>query len=150
MEKRILAGVLLGGLTAPAWAADLGVSPLYRPIARPVYSWTGCNVGANLGGGASPKTWSDPAGLFGPPGYTLGSHNAHGVAGGGQLGCDYQFGPVVFGLQGLYDLTGMKAYNQQPGGLPNPGVFWNNTFVQSIGTVTGRIGFTLQPTLLDY
>jgi hypothetical protein len=39
---------------------------------------------------------------------------ARGVAGGSQLGCDYQLGPFVFGLQGLLDLSEMKGSDVLP------------------------------------
>jgi outer membrane immunogenic protein len=51
----------------------------------------------------------------------------------------------VFGLQGLYDLTGMKGSNVQPDDF-----FYNYSFVQTLGTLTGRIGYTFTPTLLVY
>jgi outer membrane immunogenic protein len=151
MKKFVLTGALLGASVVSAFAADLSVAPMYQGVARPVYSWTGCNIGANLGGGIAENKFWDTTGLFlGQPGWSLGSHNAHnGVVGGGQLYCDYQAGPIVFGLEGLYDLTGLKGYNQQPDAVPAV-VLWNNTFVQSIGRVTGRLGVTLTPTVLLY
>ena len=39
---------------------------------------------------------------------------ARGVIGGGQLGCDYQIGSWVFGLQGLVDLSGTKGSDVCP------------------------------------
>src|SRR5437762_2207674 len=121
MKKLILAGMVLCGLAAPAVAADVAVlAPAYQPIpVRPLYSWTGCYLGANAGGGGAPKTWTDVNGVFNAspgvvpgtfnvaPGSFLGDHTARGVIGGGQLGCDYQIGSLVFGVRGMYDLTGM-------------------------------------------
>jgi outer membrane immunogenic protein len=148
MKKLILAYTILCSIAAAAGAADVAVlAPAYQPLPmRPLYSWTGCYVGANAGGGAAPKTWTDVNGTFGVlPGAFLGDHTARGVVGGGQLGCDYQIGSFVFGIQGLYDLTGMKANDFQPNR-----VFLNNSFVQSLATLTGRIGFTVAPTVLLY
>jgi outer membrane immunogenic protein len=148
MKKFFLACIVSCGLAAPVLAADVPVlAPAYRPIAaRPLYSWTGCYVGVNAGGGGAPKTWTDVDGTFGiPPGAFLGDHTARGVVGGGQLGCDYQIGSFVFGIQGLYDLTGMKGNDVQPIRF-----FLNNSFVQSVATLTGRVGFTVQPTVLLY
>ncbi len=148
MKKLFLACVISCGLATPTLAADMGVlAPAYAPAVRPIYSWTGCYVGVNAGGGGAPKAWVDVDGTFNglPPGSSLGDHTARGVVGGGQLGCDYQVGAFVFGAQGLYDLTGMKGNNFQPGRF-----FVNNSFVQSIATVTGRVGFTPKPNILLY
>jgi outer membrane immunogenic protein len=142
-----------------AAAADMTPYPEYQPVLRPVYNWTGCSVGVNIGGGDASKSWTDTVGTFGgvygttngPPGADLGHHYAPGAIGGGQIGCDYQAGNFVFGIQGLYDLTGMKGYNAQPNVQPPTlNTLANHSFIQSIGTLTGRIGYTVQPTLLLY
>jgi outer membrane immunogenic protein len=159
-------------LALPAAAADLDVSPLgtYAPP-RPVYTWTGCRGGVNIGGGSARTSWNDPVGfLEGAPGF-LGDHTASGVIGGGQLGCDYQVGRFVFGIQGLYDLTGMKASNieGEPATVteqvqvidPNTGLpatatasfavgLINETFIQSSANLTARIGYAFQPNMLLY
>jgi outer membrane immunogenic protein len=149
MNKLALACVVLCGLAVPGIAADVPVYAPYPPppVLRPLYSWTGCRIGVNIGGGAAPQSFTDTAGTFAPfvPGGSLDTHTSRGVAGGGQLGCDYQVGSFVFGIQGFYDLSGMKANNLQPNGF-----FLNNSFLQSIATATGRIGYTLTPTVLLY
>jgi len=92
MKKLLLAG--LAGLAVfaagAASAADLGVRPTYKappPMAppAPVALWTGCYIGANVGGGWTHKE-------FDFNGFDDGKHTASGVVGGGQFGCDYQFG----------------------------------------------------------
>jgi outer membrane immunogenic protein len=149
-------------LTLPAIAADVSVLGTYTP-SRPVYSWTGCRIGANIGGGSARTSWNDPFGtLVGGPIY-LGDHTASGVVGGGQLGCDYQVGRFVFGIQGLYDLTGMKASNIEgqpaiitvPATVTGPGgsfaiALINETFIQSTANVTARIGYAVLPNVLLY
>ena len=45
-------------------------------------------------------------------GQTLGSHDANGWLGGAQVGCNYQVGGWVFGIQGDYawtDASGSSA-----------------------------------------
>jgi outer membrane immunogenic protein len=154
MKRLFLACIVFCAFAAPAIAADVSVlGPYQPPPLRPLYSWTGCYIGVNFGGGYAPNTFVDTAGTFGLVGASLGVHNARGVAGGGQIGCDYQTGPFVFGVQGLYDLTGMKAYNFQPNspsGLYGGLFLVNNTFIQSIPTLTGRVGYAVQPTMLLY
>jgi outer membrane immunogenic protein len=91
---------------------------------------------------------SDPLGTYFPfvPGQSLGSHDASGFVGGGQIGCDYQVGTWVVGLQGMFEWTNdMTGYNLQPGG----GVF-NQTQIPWFTTATGRIGYTPTLTTLVY
>ena len=146
MNRWLLACVVLCGFAGSAGAADVPVlGPYQPPPVRPLYSWTGCYIGVNMGGGAAPKSRVDTIGTFAPPGTSLGDMTARGVAGGGQLGCDYQVGSFVFGLQGLLDLSGMKGSNVLP-----TTILVNNSFVQTFATVTGRIGYTVLPTLLVY
>jgi outer membrane immunogenic protein len=168
MKGWLLACVLLCGFAGSAAAADMPVVPYQPPLVRPLYSWTGCYIGVNIGGGAAPQSRVDTTGVFAPtgaaaviaagtppgitpaiatgtPGASLGDMIARGVAGGGQLGCDYQTGAWVFGLQGLLDLSGMKGSDV----LPTPNLV-NNSFIQTFATVTGRVGYTVLPTLLIY
>ena len=156
MKKLVAVCAAFCALTLPAIAADVSVLGTYPPP-RPVYSWTGCRVGVNIGGGSARTSWNDPVGILeGVPGF-LGDHTASGVIGGGQLGCDYQVGRFVFGVQGLYDLTGMKASNIE--GEPvivtlSTGHFASSlideTFIQSSANVTARIGYAVQPNVLLY
>ena len=162
MKKLVAVCAAFCALTLPAIAADVSVLGTYTPP-RPVYSWTGCRLGVNIGGGSARTTWNDPFGtLVGGPVY-LGDHTASGVIGGGQLGCDYQVGRFVFGIQGLYDLTGMKASNIEgqpaiitvPATITGPGgsfaiALINQTFIQSTANVTARIGYAVQPNVLLY
>jgi outer membrane immunogenic protein len=147
MRRFFLACLGLCGLAAPVLAADVAVlAPYPPPPLRPLYSWTGCFIGFNIGGGAASQDFTDPYGTFAPPGASLGNHTGHGAVGGGQLGCDYQIGSFVLGLQGVYDLGGMKGSNVQP----NNFFLYNKSFVQTLGTLTARVGYTFTPTLLLY
>jgi outer membrane immunogenic protein len=64
MKKLLLAGVALAACTQ-ANAADLPARmpvkapPVAAPV--PVFSWTGCYIGAHVGGGWGRKQFSDPA-----------------------------------------------------------------------------------------
>lgn len=80
--------------------------------AAPAYNWSGCYVGLNGGGGASGTNFTslvsngthllaaDPA-LVSADG--TGSANATGFVGGGQAGCNWQSGTLVYGLEGDFD-----------------------------------------------
>src|SRR5260370_33159199 len=68
MKKLWLAGVAGVALAAAgsADAADLGTRPVYKapPVTAPVpmFSWTGCYIGAHIGGGWGRNEFRDPAG----------------------------------------------------------------------------------------
>ena len=119
-------------------AADLRVRrppppppPALAP--QPLFSWTGCYIGANVGG-----AWSHED--FGP----FGSNSDTGIAGGGQIGCDYQFAPNwMLGIQGMLDgadLSGDHTFFDET----------IHTHVRWFGTVTGRLGFLITPSVLIY
>jgi outer membrane immunogenic protein len=174
MRKLVAVCAAFCALALPAAAADLDVSPLGTyPLARPIYTWTGCRIGVNIGGGSARTSWIDTAGaVTDEEGAYLGDHTASGVIGGGQLGCDYQVGRFVFGIQGRYDLTGMKASNIEPvpaifqenfirvpsplnptttvPGQDVPVSLTNETFIQSSANVTARIGYAVVPNVLLY
>jgi outer membrane immunogenic protein len=88
-----------------AMAADLPApavpAPVYRPppVAVPLFTWTGCYVGGNVGGLWARSDWNDD--VFGD----FGTGTASGAVGGVQVGCNYQTGAWVFGIQGDYDWT---------------------------------------------
>jgi len=95
---------------SPAPAADMPM-PAKAPPA-PAYQWTGCYGGINLGGGGSGTNFGstvDPGThLVGAdPGIVAGSGgggaNADGLLAGGQLGCNWQTGTLVLGLEGDAD-----------------------------------------------
>jgi outer membrane immunogenic protein len=103
MIKALSIGAMLAGvIVAPALAADLAV---YK--APPVFSWTGCYVGATAGGtmASSTDTWAPNPAAFALPGAitsaTAATMKASGFTGGGELGCNYQWSPwLVVGLEG--------------------------------------------------
>lgn len=121
-------------------AADMAVKAPIRPP-PPVVSWTGCFIGAHVGGGWARKDYTDPLAVF--PDTILGSHTADGVIGGGQIGCDYQVGSWVFGAEGSVSATNMSATHLALGDFYTTNIPW-------LATLTGRIGYTVTPNLLIY
>ena len=83
MKRTMLAGVGAALMAIPAAnAADLG-RPVYKapPPAVPAFSWTGCYIGGNIGGGWGRETASAPTLA---PGISV-TGDSSGVIGGGQV-----------------------------------------------------------------
>ena len=133
----------------PAMAADLGrlppPAPFYPSAAlRPVYNWTGCYLGAQLGG-----AWADNQtnGQF--AGFVLSENNSSAsVLAGGQVGCDLQFARNwVIGAQadGAWtNLTASRALtgSQNLGGGNTLALTGNlNLKANVLATATARIGY---------
>ncbi len=138
----------------PALAADMPVrAPAYKAAAPAPYDpWTGCYIGANVGG-----VWTDTKltrvqdGTT-PVNDTQASVHADGWAYGGQIGCDYRFNNNwVAGVRGMWDGTSARGTAQTP--IFNNGNFpdqFYNVKIRAFETVTGRIGILINPTLLVY
>ena len=77
------------------------------------------------------------------------SSNGDGFAGGGQIGCDYQFtGGFVVGIRNMFDGTSNKRSGTIGVGPATGAVVnFNN---QWFDTLTGRIGYSFQPAWLLY
>jgi outer membrane immunogenic protein len=144
MRNILLASVAATAIAATncAYAADLAPAPYVPP--PPVFSWTGCHIGAHIGLAAGRATWQDTA----PDGNIdgLGTRrtaitNTSGGIYGGQLGCDYQFvgSSFVVGLEGTIDGANIEGTNQDAFNAP-----WTlRNRVPLFGTVTGRVGYAV-------
>jgi outer membrane immunogenic protein len=164
MKKQLLMGVAIGALAAinPVLAADLPVkAPIMAPIV-PVYNWTGCYVGGNIGysWGRARGDINDPdlGSEFGLPGLFSISHNLNGVIGGGQAGCQRQFdNSWVLGLEADFQGSAEKHSRN----FSDPFTVNNGegvgTISQSIeakiqwfGTWRARAGYLITPTIMLY
>ena len=146
MKLALAAGILIGlGAAGVASAADMAVKA--RPVAAPLYNWTGCYLGANAGGGWSrmdtTRVTQDPAI---PAPANFGRENDSGFIGGGQAGCDFQGTNVVFGVQGTFDFGNIKGRHA----LTDFPTFSETNNLKSIYTATGRIGYLWTPAFLGY
>jgi outer membrane immunogenic protein len=129
--------------SASAMAADL--PPRYSPApvaASPM--WTGCYIGGNLGG-AFGNASAIVTGVGGV------STSNSGFAGGGQVGCDYQFGGgFVIGARNMFDWSSNSKSGTFPvtafGGLAATADFKNQWF----DTLTARLGYAVVPNMLFY
>src|SRR5690242_1777634 len=101
MKKFLLATSALIVIAQSSHAADQSARPRLptktSPIVPPaaIYNWTGCYIGAHGGGGALSDTFVNES-------FKGNSNFLHGGGGfaGGQIGCNYQNGVMVFGLEG--------------------------------------------------
>jgi len=67
------------------------------------YLWTGCYAGGNIGG-----AWSNFEIIDAATGGTVSTSNS-GFAGGGQIGCDYQWNAWVFGFRNMFEGTSLSS-----------------------------------------
>jgi len=149
------ASVISVSYVGAASAADMAVKA--RPVVAPVvtYSWTGCYIGGNVGGGWERTSQTQIAKVGGPaiiPNNDFGSGDGTDVIGGAQIGCDYQFNNIVVGIQGMYDYGRIGNTHVVPTAFPGfpVGSFNSVNQVKDMWTVTGRVGYLFTPALLGY
>jgi outer membrane immunogenic protein len=175
MNKTLLSAAMLAIVTSQAFAADLPSRK--EPVAAPPPPlWTGFHLGVNIGGtwtngGSAGANTIPVTPVEFVPGATtsllsgFSSGNSSGLIGGGQVGYDYQI-PIgeagfVAGIEA--DIQGIAASG---GGGSSVSAFRNNlnffrrdigvtsingsSSLDYLGTVRGRLGYLVLPTLLVY
>jgi len=133
------AGLVLTGTSA--FAADLGVAPL-APL--PVFTWTGFELGVQVGGGAG-RTTVHVDGAAAPfPGFpSSDGYGSSGVFGGIHVGYNYQFaGPIVAGVQLEYNFAGIT------GNASAPPLNYLETSIREFGSADGRLGVAFDRLLI--
>ena len=105
MNFKVL-GTGLAALTLLATSFSAQAADIPRPVYKgqhPViayYNWTGFYVGVNAGYGFGTANWSAlPAANSKPAGFLAG----------GTLGYNYQVGSIVYGIEGDFDWSDVKA-----------------------------------------
>ena len=168
MKKILLSAVSLAVLSSAALAADLPSrkAPVAPPPPPPM--WTGFYAGLNLGGGFSAGNGnSNSYNLYGMNGGVTNNVGS-GVIGGGQIGYNYSITPMfLIGAEADFQGTSMNGYNQHTGFIPStvttdiqrvvttstnytPYSYNSGKALNWFGTVRGRLGVTIMPTLLVY
>jgi outer membrane immunogenic protein len=176
--KRLLLTTALVACAAvgSAGAADLPVKAPPMAVAAP-FTWTGCYVGGNAGwiGGADRYDLSpgggflNPINLFSTPAnnallshsYTSDGSRGAGFTGGGQVGCNYQSGMWVWGVEADINGSGLRESITAAYGPAGPfvggGALLASSHTEAVtkdldwfSTFRGRIGFTPAPQWLLY
>jgi len=137
--------------TSTAHGADMSM-PM-KALPAPVYNWTGCYVGGNVGAGTSGTNFGavvDPGTYLGAADAATvsadgsGSRNNLGVPAGGQLGCNWQTGTFVLGVEGDFDY-----FHSNPNinnNTPNTGIsLANGSPVAITQTLTTNYLATIRP-----
>jgi outer membrane immunogenic protein len=129
MPKKLLVATTLVTLPFVANAADLVTkAPVMKapPVSASRINWTGCFGGLNAGWGwGNYKQINDAEGSGG-----VASVDASGPVFGGQLGCNYQTGSLVFGIEG--SLGGANIKGDDALNVPK---------TETLGSITARLGF---------
>jgi outer membrane immunogenic protein len=166
MKKLLLASVAASALTIghSGNAADLARPVLKAPPPAPVWSWTGCFIGGQVGWGwqrnkvaqTGFNTFTSGGALFIQRFASEGSINSSGGVFGGQVGCDYQFaGGFVVGVQGTFLGSDINGLSQDPsngvrgvitpaGGAVLPGTLGGGAIsvrTRYLESVTARLGW---------
>ena len=161
MKKIVLATVLAALGSASALAADLGPRAYTKApmMAAPVSTWQGFYIGGNVGYG-----WGDGKTDFRflPDETTFSEQNTSlrakpkGAIGGAQIGYNWQANAFVVGFEA--DIQGSGIKGDATGGL----IIFPTLVVDPLsqtkaseklswfGTVRGRFGTTITPSLLLY
>jgi outer membrane immunogenic protein len=136
MKQLLLATTCLALSSTVSMAADMSVPYTTKApvMAAPVFSWTGCYVGAQVGGGTMTANSEG----------TSTSNNGKGALAGGQLGCNYQDGNWVFGLEGEGYWSNIKVNQSSVFG---PFDSFNGNFTNRDDfTIAARAGITFDRT----
>ena len=138
--KRIAQGAALAVLASgSALAADLPrrteapAAPVYAP---PMFTWTGFYVGLNAGAAIGDSRYQYA------PFFNSYAQSGLGFTGGGQIGYNWQTGPLVLGVE--TDIN----YRSASSSSGNSGFGASNNTSGYFGTVRGRVGYAIDRALL--
>jgi outer membrane immunogenic protein len=162
MKRIVLLAAVVGlGLTQGARAADMSVhglspSPFFLPPVNSMPDWSGLYIGFNGGYGFGSSSVS--ANFFGPivtAGEPLGFSTAGNPAGavfGGQVGYNWQWASLVFGVEGDFDAATLTAsgnvVTNSIAGAGAPVGFQASSSINWLSSVRARLGYTWGPGLV--
>jgi opacity protein-like surface antigen len=133
-----------------AAGADLAL-PVKAPPAAPIFTWSGCYVGGQGGGGWGQKDLTAGVGLLSATtGFTAANLDVTGYMLGGQVGCNYQFAAGwIGGIEGAAAGGRIGGGNgvAQPSTVVGDSVSFNET-TDLVTSATARLGVTWERWLL--
>jgi outer membrane immunogenic protein len=140
--KLVVAATAFAALVSgTAVAADLSRPVMKAAPMAPVTSWTGCYIGAQVGGQWGRDHTAEyitATGAFN----NLNQHfNSDGFVGGGHIGCTWQTGVWVWGLEG--DFEGASV----DGGYRLANLNGTDFNLDWQGSIRGRLGWAVDRTL---
>jgi outer membrane immunogenic protein len=136
----LMSGCVSLGAIGLAAAADIPYpvkSP--PPLAVPLASWAGFYMGGQVGYGMDNVRWENlgASTAFSPLNSVTRDHG-NGVIGGGQLGYNFQYNRIVFGVEGSVSAANLDRSFASPY-FPATDT-WSSKLTW-LGTVTGRVGY---------
>jgi len=130
---------LVAAIAAAPMAAQAADMPVRAPLPEPapVFSWTGCYIGGNLGGARVRRELHDTL-----TGADWGRTGDGVFMAGGQIGCNYQFNSFVIGAEWDADWLGNR--DSDGSGV----LFGGNTYRAHVdskwtSTLAARFGFAV-------
>jgi outer membrane immunogenic protein len=152
MKRGLILGIgalALAGMTIPGGAADMPMKAPPVAAPPPIFSWTACYIGGNLGGkrGSIEGSATHDVAPFFPASavFPFNSDSETGFVYGGQVGCAWQTGSFVWGIEGDFNGTDISRtfvvpFGGGPLGLFQPGDAFSisNDWQASI---RGRLGW---------
>src|SRR5690242_10896772 len=107
VSAAIAVGAIVG--IGAASAADMAVKARPYVAPAPVFTWTGCYIVVHAGAGViRDQGFVDNGGLMRTTGLNADRDGIGGLA-GGQVGCNYQTGMLVLGVEGEGFWSGMRV-----------------------------------------
>ena len=146
-KQSIMALAVVAMMASQASAADLPRKAASAPLPPPPppYVWTGCYIGGNVGGAFA---HIDVTNVF--TGGSGSRTSKSSFAGGGQIGCDYQFyNSWVVGIRNMFDGTDIHRTRTFADPI-NGGFGTTDTKLKWFDALTGRLGYLVAPNWLIY
>src|SRR5262245_30153121 len=154
----MLAGLLIAGA---AQAADMA-RPVYKAPPVAYYNWTGCYIGGNVGAvrgetrfdsDVVPGFNASAAGIAAIEATAPNKLHDTSITAGGGIGCNYQTGAFLLGVEGDINYTNVKADGLR-GPFPTPTSTphtWEESFRSDwFATIRARLGLIAGQRYLFY
>jgi opacity protein-like surface antigen len=108
------------------------------------HHWTGLYVGVHGGGSWGTTNWKSADGFLGAVSTSTfaGTGTMDGMIGGGQVGYNYQFGRMVAGIETDVSAGNLDGFAKCATTENATAAFTCHSRIETLGTVTGRLGVT--------